>query len=102
MSRSVAITSDPRPVPATRERRCYEVRILFEKGNPDVIIEYKMERRYLDGSGNTLGTPDRDNQPLVRRVMTPEWLSSNPLAVQILTDIINAGDAWDAEDGNAV
>lgn len=102
MSRSVAITSDPRPVPATRERRCYEVRIMAERGNPNIIIEYHMERWYLDAGGKPIGTPDRDNQPIVRRVMTPEWLAVNPVAVQILTDINNAGDAWDAEDGNQV
>lgn len=102
MSRSIVVTSDPRPIPAHRERRVYEVRIIAEKGNPNIIVEGRMERWYLDAGGSTLGEPDRDNDPLVRRILTPEFLAANPAAVQILTDISNAIDAWDVEDGNAV
>lgn len=102
MSRSVAVTADPRPTPASRERRVYEVRIIAERGNPEITIEYKMERWMLDAGGNPIGTPDRDNQPIVRRVLDPAYLAANPVALQILTDINNAGDAWDIEDGNEV
>lgn len=102
MSRSVSVTSDPRPVPASRERRVYEVRILAERGNPNIIIEYKMERWLLAANGTPVAGPFRDEQPLVTRVLTPAYLAANPTALQILTDINNAGDAWDAEDGNEV
>lgn len=102
MARTVTVTSDPRPVPAKRERRCREVRIIFEKGNPNVTVIGLMERWLLDASGKTLGLPDHDGAPLVRRDLTPAMLAANPTAANILTSIINAMDTWDIEDGNAV
>lgn len=101
MARTVPVTSDPRPVPTHRERRVYEVRIIAEKGNPDIIIEYKMER-WLLAAGVAIAGPFRDDQPIVRRVLTPAYLAANPAALQILSQINSAGDAWDAEDGNEV
>lgn len=102
MSRSVTVTSDPRPVPASRERRCMEIRMLFEKGNPNIVVEGFMERWYLDSNGNTLGSPDRDNQPIVRRVFTPAMIAGDATAANFFATAIGAFDSWDVEDGNAV
>lgn len=102
MSRSIPVTSDPRPVPASRERRCYEIRMLFEKGNPNIKVIGHMERWYLDTNGKTLGNPDRDNQPSVSRTFTPEMLAADATARNFFATAIGAFDNWDAEDGNAV
>lgn len=101
MARTVPVTSDPRPVPDTRERRVYEVRIIAERDNPNIIIEYKLER-WLLAAGVAIAGPFRDDQPIVRRTLTPAYLAANPGALQILLDINAAGDAWDAEDGNEI
>lgn len=101
MSRTIAVTSDPRPVPDTRERRVYECRIIAERDNPDIVIEYKLER-WLLAAGVPIAGPFREDEPIVRRVFTPEFLAANPGALQILLDINAYGDACDIEDGNAV
>ena len=102
MSRTAVVTVDPRPTPASRERRVREVRIIAEKDDPNIVIEYHMERWYLDAGGVKIEPPDRDYAPIVRRVFTPAFLAANPAALQILVDINAFGDACDAEDGNEI
>lgn len=95
MPKITQLTVDPRPVATQVERRVREMRLIAERGEAVICIYYP-EERYLDASGNVLGTPTPKDHG--RRDFTAAFLAANPGAIPVLNSIAAALDAWDAED----